>query len=148
MGAKVCIPCKVCLLLQGSIFTCYLQYFATWALYTREKKSATDQTYWLLFCWTGSQGKKKNMQQRERERVCVCVKMCVSWKLSSTITVFADGDYMCYTRHEPVGICAQIIPVSAVKHVIGDLLSVVNKYLLIGALLLWLLSFVQLPVTL
>ena len=24
----------------------------------------------------------------------------------------ADGDYMCYTRHEPVGICGQIIPVS------------------------------------
>ena len=52
---------------------------------------------------------------------------------------------MCYTRHEPVGICAQIIPVSAVKLVNGDL-SVVNKYLLIGALLLWLL-FVQLPVS-
>ena len=53
---------------------------------------------------------------------------------------------MCYTRHEPVGICAQIIPVSAVKLVNGDL-SVINKYLLIGVLLLWLLSFVWLPVS-
>ena len=22
-----------------------------------------------------------------------------------------DGDYMCYTRHEPVGICGAVIPV-------------------------------------
>ena len=23
------------------------------------------------------------------------------------------GDYFCYTRHEPVGVCGQIIPVSS-----------------------------------
>lgn len=24
---------------------------------------------------------------------------------------YSDGDYFCYTRHEPVGVCGQIIPV-------------------------------------
>lgn len=27
-------------------------------------------------------------------------------------TIPIDGDYFCYTRHEPVGVCGQIIPVS------------------------------------
>ena len=25
--------------------------------------------------------------------------------------VFSDGDFLTYTRHEPVGVCGQIIPV-------------------------------------
>lgn len=25
-------------------------------------------------------------------------------------TIPMDGDYFCYTRHEPVGVCGQIIP--------------------------------------
>lgn len=28
-------------------------------------------------------------------------------------TIPIDGDYFCYTRHEPVGVCGQIIPVGA-----------------------------------
>lgn len=27
-------------------------------------------------------------------------------------TIPIDGDYFCYTRHEPIGVCGQIIPVS------------------------------------
>ena len=27
----------------------------------------------------------------------------------------ADGDFFCYTRHEPVGVCGQIIPVSSMS---------------------------------
>lgn len=26
-------------------------------------------------------------------------------------TIPIDGDYFCYTRHEPIGVCGQIIPV-------------------------------------
>lgn len=31
------------------------------------------------------------------------------------VTIFVDGDYLTFTRHEPVGVCGQIIPVSR-KH--------------------------------
>lgn len=26
-------------------------------------------------------------------------------------TIPIDGDFFCYTRHEPIGVCGQIIPV-------------------------------------
>lgn len=29
-------------------------------------------------------------------------------------TIPIDGDYFCYTRHEPIGVCGQIIPVREV----------------------------------
>lgn len=28
-------------------------------------------------------------------------------------TIPIDGDFFCYTRHEPIGVCGQIIPVRA-----------------------------------
>ncbi len=29
-----------------------------------------------------------------------------------TCDLLSEGDHFCYTRHEPVGVCGQIIPVS------------------------------------
>ena len=29
---------------------------------------------------------------------------------SLLVFCFADGDFFCYTRHEPIGVCGQIIP--------------------------------------
>ena len=49
-----------------------------------ETKSATGQTYRLLFCVASSQKKsKQNMQQRERESVCACV--CVLDKVGDRV---------------------------------------------------------------
>ena len=36
---------------------------------------------------------------------------CVS-TLLIVHSFFTDGDFFCFTRHEPVGICGQIVPVS------------------------------------
>lgn len=46
--------------------------------------------------------------------VCMCVhRYCAGWADKwEGKTIPIDGDFFCYTRHEPIGVCGQIIPVS------------------------------------
>ena len=38
---------------------------------------------------------------------------CSIWQHTYVVAIFfVDGSIFCYTRHEPVGVCGQIIPVS------------------------------------
>ncbi|MGH0120880.1 UNVERIFIED_CONTAM: hypothetical protein FKN15_014064 [Acipenser sinensis] len=48
--------------------------------------------------------------------VVKCLRYYAGWAdKNHGKTIPIDGDYFCYTRHEPVGVCGQIIPVSKVR---------------------------------
>ncbi len=52
-------------------------------------------------------------------------------------TIPIDGDYFCYTRHEPIGVCGQIIPVSICCGILE-----LNMYLLSNTIFFFCLSHV------
>uniref|UniRef100_A0A8C7H6J1 aldehyde dehydrogenase (NAD(+)) n=1 Tax=Oncorhynchus kisutch TaxID=8019 RepID=A0A8C7H6J1_ONCKI len=44
--------------------------------------------------------------------VVKCLRYCAGWADKwEGKTIPIDGDFFCYTRHEPIGVCGQIIPV-------------------------------------
>lgn len=91
-----------------------LRYYGGWADKIHGKTIPIGERFPFQFgLWTISKNIHVLLQLLQHIRCHSCISCCPFKK------TFLDGEYFTYTRHEPIGVCGQIIPVSSNVYTYG-----------------------------